>query len=94
MMAKKKILVIEDDRDISELITYNLERDGYEIACLYDGGQAVEFVRKRKPDLIILDLMLPEVDGIEICRNLKSDTTTKHIHKLTHLFHISWIHMD
>ena len=78
-MAKKKILVVEDDRDISELITYNLEREGYEIACLYDGSQVVEFVRKRKPDLIVLDLMLPEVDGIEICRTLKSDANTKHI---------------
>jgi len=78
-MAKKKILVVEDDRDISELITYNLEREGYEIACLYDGGQAVDFVHKRKPELIILDLMLPEVDGIEICRTLKSDAATKHI---------------
>lgn len=78
-MAKKKILVVEDDRDISELITYNLEREGYEIACLYDGSQAVDFVRKRKPELIILDLMLPEVDGIEICRTLKSDAATKHI---------------
>jgi len=78
-MAKKKILVVEDDRDISELITYNLEREGYEIACLYDGSQAVDFVRKRKPDLIILDLMLPEIDGIEICRALKSDPNTKNI---------------
>ena len=78
-MVKKKILVVEDDRDISELITYNLEREGYEIACLYDGGQAIDFVKKRKPELIILDLMLPEVDGIEICRTLKSDAATKHI---------------
>ncbi len=78
-MAKKKILVVEDDRDISELIAYNLEREGYDIACLYDGSQVVEFVRKRKPELIILDLMLPEVDGIDICRTLKSDVDTKHI---------------
>lgn len=78
-MPKKKILVVEDDRDISELITYNLEREGYDIACLYDGSQVVEFVRKRKPDLIILDLMLPEVDGIEICRILKGDGATKNI---------------
>jgi len=78
-MAKKKILVVEDDRDISELITYNLEREGYEIACLYDGSQVVDFVHKRKPEMIILDLMLPEVDGIEICRTLKSDAATKHI---------------
>ncbi len=78
-MTKKKILIVEDDRDISELIAYNLQREGYEIACLYDGSQAVDFVHKRKPELIILDLMLPEVDGIEICRTLKSDAATKHI---------------
>lgn len=78
-MAKKKILVVEDDRDISELITYSLEREGYEIACLYDGSQVLDFVLKRKPELIILDLMLPEVDGIEICRALKSDAATKSI---------------
>jgi len=78
-MAKKKILVVEDDRDISELITYNLEREGYEIACLYDGSRVVDFVNKRKPEIIILDLMLPEVDGLDICRTLKSDPDTKHI---------------
>jgi two-component system alkaline phosphatase synthesis response regulator PhoP len=78
-MKKKKILVVEDDRDISELITYNLEREGYDIACLYDGRHVVDFVHKRKPELIILDLMLPEVDGIEICRTLKSDADTKQI---------------
>ena len=78
-MAKKKIIVVEDDRDISELITYNLEREGYDVACLYDGSQAVDFVHQRKPELIILDLMLPEVDGIEICLTLKSDPITKHI---------------
>jgi two-component system phosphate regulon response regulator PhoB len=78
-MVKKKILVVEDDRDISELIAYNLQREGYDIACLYDGGQVVDFVHKLKPEIIILDLMLPEVDGLEICRTLKSDTATKHI---------------
>lgn len=78
-MAKKKILVIEDDRDISELITYNLERDGYDVACLFEGGQAIDYARKRMPELIILDIMLPEVDGIEICRLLKSDEATKKI---------------
>ena len=78
-MAKKKILVVEDDRDISELIRYNLDREGYEVACLFDGGQVIEFVHKRKPELILLDLMLPEVDGIEICRALKSDPETKDI---------------
>ncbi len=78
-MAKKKILVVEDDRDISELIVYNLEREGYDLACLYDGKHVLEFVHKRKPEIIILDLMLPEVDGIELCRSLKNDPDTKQI---------------
>ncbi len=78
-MAKKKILVIEDDRDISELINYNLDREGYDVSCLYEGVSAVDYVRKRLPDLVLLDLMLPEVDGIEICRLLKSNDVTKKI---------------
>ena len=78
-MAKKKILVVEDDRDISELIAYNLQRENYDIACLYEGGPVIEYVRKRRPDLIVLDLMLPQVDGLEICRTLKNDPVTKRI---------------
>ncbi|MBF0503999.1 MAG: response regulator transcription factor [Candidatus Omnitrophica bacterium] len=78
-MARKKILVVEDDRNISNLIAYNLKSEHYDIDCLYDGGQVVEFVRKCKPDLIILDLMLPEVDGLEICQTLKNDPATKTI---------------
>lgn len=78
-MRKKKILVVEDDRDISELIIYNLQREGYETACLYDGSRVIDFVRTAKPFLIILDLMLPEVDGLEICRALKNDPAAKNI---------------
>ena len=78
-MAKKKILVVEDDREISELITYSLQRENYNISCLYDGGHVIEYVRKRNLDLIILDLMLPEIDGLEICRTLKNDLVTKRI---------------
>jgi len=78
-MAKKKILIVEDDRNISKLIAYNLGSENYETDCLYDGGHVVEFVRTSKPDLIILDLMLPEVDGLEICQILKNDQATKNI---------------
>ena len=78
-MAKKKILVVEDDRDISELIRYNLEREGHEVNYLYEGDLAVDFVKSRKPDLVLLDLMLPGIDGIDICRILKGDDQTKHI---------------
>ena len=76
-MVKKKILVVEDDRDVSELIAYNLQRENYDVTCLYEGAGVVEFVRKRKLDLIILDLMLPQVGGLEICRTLKEDPATK-----------------
>lgn len=76
-MAKKRILVVEDDRDINELIRYNLEREGFEVLSLYDGGQAVDIIATRKPDLVLLDLMLPECDGLEICRRIKGDPSTQ-----------------
>ena len=78
-MAQKRILVVEDDRDISELIRYNLERDGYEVSVVFDGFQAVDYAEKIKPDLILLDLMLPGVDGLDICRHLKSENELKNI---------------
>jgi two-component system phosphate regulon response regulator PhoB len=78
-MAKKRILVVEDDRDINELIRYNLEKEGFEVLSLYDGLQAVEMVKSRKPDLVLLDLMLPECDGLDICRELKSEADLKGI---------------
>lgn len=76
-MAKKRILIIEDDRDINELIRYNLEREGFDVISLYDGSQAFDVVATRKPDLVLLDLMLPEIDGLEICRQIKEDPQTK-----------------
>ena len=78
-MAKKKILIVEDDRDISELVRYNLEREGYDVSALFEGGDAFDHALKRKPDLIVLDLMLPGTDGMEICRLLKSEEGTKNI---------------
>ncbi|MDO8674854.1 MAG: response regulator transcription factor [Candidatus Omnitrophota bacterium] len=78
-MAKKKILIVEDDRDISELVRYNLEREGYDVSALFEGGDAFDHALKRKPDVIILDLMLPGTDGMEICRLLKNEDKTKNI---------------
>ena len=71
-MAKKRILIVEDDRDINELINYHLTREGYDVLALFDGSHALDMVKSRKPDLVILDLMLPEVDGLEICREIRS----------------------
>jgi len=78
-MSKRKILIVEDDRDINELIRYNLEREGFDVLSLYDGGQVVDIALTRKPDLILLDLMLPLRDGIDVCRELKSQIDTKKI---------------
>ncbi len=78
-MVQKRVLVVEDDRDISELIRYNLVREGYEVFVVFDGDQAVENVVKMKPELVILDLMLPGTDGLDICRQIKSADELKDI---------------
>lgn len=78
-MAKERILVVEDDEDIRELITYNLTREGYRIAGVPSGEEALGAVHKERPDLILLDLMLPGMDGLEACRGLKADPETSEI---------------
>ena len=71
----KRILVIEDDKDIVELVRYNLEKDGYQVASSGDGGTGLAQVRKTPPDLLILDLMLPKISGLEICKEIRKDVT-------------------
>ncbi len=78
-MAKEKILVIEDDEDIQELVTYNLAREGYQVSTAGSGEAGVEATRRAKPDLILLDLMLPGIDGLEVCRMLRADPHTAHV---------------
>jgi len=75
-MAKKKILVVDDEKDILELLEYNLEKEGYEILKAMTGEEALELVKRKNPDLIILDLMLPDVDGLEVCKMLKKAPKT------------------
>ncbi|MHB9027657.1 MAG: response regulator [Candidatus Latescibacterota bacterium] len=75
-MAKERILVVDDEEDILELIGYNLARDGYFVETAKTGESALEKVRRDKPDLVILDLMLPGIDGLEVCRLLKRDSQT------------------
>jgi two-component system alkaline phosphatase synthesis response regulator PhoP len=75
----KLILAVEDDRDILELITYNLEREGYEVTGATTGEDGVDAARSDKPDLVLLDLMLPGIDGLEVCRRLKADPDTAHL---------------
>jgi len=75
-MGKGKILIVEDDPDITEMVEYNLTEEGYEVISAADGGAGVKLAGKNRPDLIILDIMLPEMDGFEVCRRLKSDSST------------------
>ncbi len=75
----RRVVVVEDDKDILELITHNLEREGYEVTGAATGEDGVDAVRSRKPDLVLLDLMLPGIDGLEVCRRLKADPDTAHI---------------
>ena len=71
----KRVLVIEDDKDIVELVRYNLEKDGYQVASSGDGSTGLAQIRKAAPDLLILDLMLPKLSGLEICKEVRKDVT-------------------
>jgi DNA-binding response OmpR family regulator len=71
--ARERILVIEDEPDIREIMEYNLVREGFRVGTAADGHEGLQRARTEFPDLILLDLMLPRVDGIEVCRQLKGD---------------------
>src|SRR5262245_31460673 len=78
-MKREKILVIEDEPDILEVIEYNLAREGYKVQSSRDGDHGLRRARRDSPDLVLLDLMLPGIDGVEICRQLKRDPVTRGI---------------
>ncbi len=78
-MAKETLLVIEDEKNIVELVKYNLEEAGFRVLTATKGNLGLELAQKEKPRLIILDLMLPELDGIEICKILKQNYKTSYI---------------
>ncbi len=71
-----KILIVEDDSTLLSVLKYNLTKEGYQVVTAVDGSQALEVAREAKPDLIILDLMLPNIDGLEVCRILRKEMTT------------------
>ncbi len=75
-MPRKRILVVDDDKDVRHLLRYNLENDGYLVSAVASGETALEHARKEAPDLIILDLMLPGVNGLDVCRSLKREVRT------------------
>ena len=78
-MAHEKILVVDDEEDIRELLSIQLSREGYAVVCAATGDDALSKVVEDPPDLIILDLMLPGLDGLDVCRELKADSRTARI---------------
>jgi len=76
-MAKESILVVEDEDDIRELLRYNLAKEGYQVTGSASGEEALRAVKAARPDLLVLDLMLPGMDGLEVCRSLKQDPLTR-----------------
>ncbi|MBI4981721.1 MAG: response regulator [Candidatus Omnitrophica bacterium] len=73
---KEKILIVDDEKDIVKMLDYNLKKEGYRTAFAYDGEDALVLVKREHPDLILLDLMLPEIDGLEVCKQLKKEEKT------------------
>jgi two-component system alkaline phosphatase synthesis response regulator PhoP len=78
-MEKATILIVDDEEDIIELVKLNLNREGYQMLACTTGEKALELAGSKRPDLVILDLMLPGIDGMEVCRRLKADPETQQI---------------
>lgn len=76
-MPKTKILIVEDDRSLAEVLEYNFSEAGYDVYCAHDGQDALNQARAKTPDLVILDLMIPVIDGMETCRRLRAEAKTR-----------------
>jgi len=79
MLSKKKILLVDDEKDILEFLSYNIKKEGAKVYTAMNGLEAIEIARKKKPDLILLDVMMPEMDGVETCMQLRESIETKNI---------------
>lgn len=78
-MPREHILVVDDEEDLLELIRYNLWKEGYKVSCVATGEEAIRQAQILVPDLVVLDLLLPNVDGLEVCKALRSEHKTRHI---------------
>ncbi len=78
-MKKGKILVVDDEVNITQILEFSLGAEGYQVVTAANGEEAVDKARKEQPDLIVLDIMMPRIDGYEACRILKSNPVTKNI---------------
>jgi len=74
-----RVLVVEDEPDVAELIRFNLHKEGYEVTVLGNGGDAIRHAREGQPDVVLLDIMVPQLNGWEVCRRLKQDPDTRRI---------------
>jgi two-component system, OmpR family, alkaline phosphatase synthesis response regulator PhoP len=79
LVKRERILVIEDESDIQDLLRYNLKKEGFEVEAASDGERGLDLARVKPFDLVILDLMLPGIDGLEVCRRLRSDPRTEQV---------------
>jgi len=79
MPPSPQVLIVDDERDLVRLLEFNLQQAGFETAAAYAGVEALEKVRQRVPDLVVLDLMLPDIPGNEVCRQLKASPRTRHV---------------
>src|SRR5436309_4171483 len=78
-MARPRILIIEDERGLTDVLAYNLQREGYDILIAHDGQEGLRKAQMHLPDVILLDLMLPGLDGLEVCRELRAGERTKQV---------------
>ena len=76
-MGRTKVLIVEDDKSLSEVLSYNLEKEGFNVFKAFDGRTGIEQAKLKKPDIVLLDLMLPGVNGIDVCRQLRKMKETK-----------------
>jgi DNA-binding response OmpR family regulator len=72
-MSKGTILVIDDEKDLIELLRYNLEKEGYDVIAAHDGQSGLEVIKRHRPELVVLDLMMPGIDGLQVCQRLRAD---------------------
>src|SRR4051812_49092211 len=79
MSKRNKVLIVDDEPDILELLQYNLEKEGYEVAMAANGKEAVEVAKKFSPQLILMDIMMPKMDGIEACRQIRQSQKLKEV---------------
>jgi two-component system, OmpR family, response regulator VicR len=73
--VERKILIVEDEKPIAEILKFNLEKEGYTVEMVYDGEQALHKVEEMNPDLVLLDVMLPKIDGFQVCRKIRENYT-------------------